>query len=116
MNEAGNEDCPNLDMETLAREGQLALFAGADTTDTTESNTLVFLISHPAVLARLRAELDAAAGEGAPYDQVIEDEKLVNSQYLHAVINEAMRLQPAVPNGVQRLPPVDGKSVVVAGQ
>jgi cytochrome P450 len=108
MNEAGEPGRPHLDTETLAREGQLALFAGADTTDSTLSNAFVYLITHPRVLARLRAELDATADDDA-------DDTLREAPYLQAVINEVLRLQPAVPSGVQRLPPAQGGAVAVAG-
>jgi cytochrome P450 len=74
-----------------------------------------YLIQHPAVLLRLRAELDTAVGEGVPFDSPI-DMDLAGLKYLQAVINETLRLQPAVPNGGPRVPPDDASPVVIAGQ
>jgi cytochrome P450 len=115
MNEGGEAPHPDMTMETLTREGMLALFAGSDTTATTLANAIFYLTTHPETANRLRAELDAAAGEGVGYDN-LEVDRLVDLKYLQAVINETLRLQPATPNGAQRLPPPEGGPVVVAGQ
>jgi cytochrome P450 len=77
---------------------------------------IFYLIQHPYHFRRLREEVDAAAGEGAAYDADIDSDQLVSLKFLQAVINETIRLQPAVPNGVQRTPPKEGGPVVVAGQ
>jgi cytochrome P450 len=116
MNEGGKGPHPGMTTETLAREGMLALFAGADTTSTTMAGVLFYLMTHPACFRRLRAELDGAAGDGAPYNVPIEGDALVGLKYLDAVINETLRLQPAVPSGVQRVPPRDSGPVLVVGQ
>jgi cytochrome P450 len=94
----------------------LALVAGSDTTGTALANAMYYLMTHPDCMSRLRAELDCAAGEGTAYDIDIEEDKLVDLKYLQAVINETLRLQPALPNGAQRMPPHNGGPVVVAGQ
>jgi cytochrome P450 len=77
---------------------------------------IFYLIQHPYHLRRLREEVDAAAGEGVAYDVDIDSDQLVSLKFLQAVINETIRLQPAVPNGVQRMPPKEGGPVLVAGQ
>jgi cytochrome P450 len=101
-------------------ESSLAIVAGSDTTGTAMANAFFYFIEQPNVFTRLRAELDEAAAEGhdgqAPYDVEIEESKLANLPYLNAVINEVVRLQPALPNGAQRLPPKNGGPVMVAGQ
>jgi hypothetical protein len=116
-----NEDGENahgltLSKPTIVSEAMLALIAGSDTTGTALANAMFYLMTHQECLARLRIELDAAAGEGAAYDVEIEIDKLAELKYLQAVINETLRLQPAVPNGVQRTPPEEGGPVLVAGQ
>jgi cytochrome P450 len=117
MNEGGEAPHPDMTMDTLTREGMLALFAGSDTTATAMSNIIFYLTMHPDVTTRLRAELDAATGEGVGDDADIDAaNRLVDLKYLQAVINEVLRLQPAVPNGVQRVPPPGNGSVVLAGQ
>jgi cytochrome P450 len=97
-------------------ESTLAIVAGSDTTGTALANTMFYLITHPEVFARLRREVDAAAGEGTSYDVDVQPDVLGDLKYLQAVINETLRLQPAVPNGVQRTPPQEGGPVIVAGQ
>jgi cytochrome P450 len=116
MNEDGDGPHPGMTTETLAREGTLALFAGADTTATSLAGVLFYLMTHPASFQRLRSELDTVAGDDSAHDIPIEGAKLGGLKYLEAVINETIRLQPAVPGGVQRLPPSDGGPVMVAGQ
>lgn len=103
---------------TLTGEAGLAIIAGSDTTGTALANAMYYLIAHPGCMRRLRAELDQAAGEGAgaAYDVDIEADKLPELRFLQAVINETLRLQPALPNGVQRTPPSEGGDVVVVGQ
>jgi cytochrome P450 len=100
-----------LDDESLAAEASLAIVAGSDTTSTALANALFYLISHPTSMARLREELDGAAAPG----EDVPPEALSELAYLQAVLNETLRLQPAVPNGVQRTPPPAGGPVVVAG-
>jgi cytochrome P450 len=116
MNEDGDGPHPGMTNETLVRETMLALFAGADTTATSTAGVLFYLMTHPTCFQRLRAELDAASGGDTIYDAPIEAATLAGLKYLEAVINETLRLQPAVPTGVQRVPPADGGPVMVAGQ
>jgi cytochrome P450 len=116
LNEDGEGTHAPLSKATLVGEAMLALIGGSDTTATTLSNTLFYLMTHPVCMARLRRELDAVAGEQAAYDVEIGAEKLAGAKYLQAVINETLRLQPVAPSGVQRTPPKNGGPVLVAGQ
>jgi cytochrome P450 len=97
-------------------EAGIAILAGSDTTATALANAVYYLITRPECMARLRAELDEAAGQGAGCDVDVNADKLTELKFLQAVINETLRLQPAVPNGVQRTPPPEGGYVIVAGQ
>jgi cytochrome P450 len=116
LNEDGEGGHPPLSIPTLGGEAGLAILAGSDTTGTALANAMYYLITHPESMVRLRAELDAAAGEGAAYDVDIDADKLAELKYLQAVISETLRLQPAIPNGVQRTPPSEGGDAIVAGQ
>jgi cytochrome P450 len=77
---------------------------------------LFYIIRDPRHFQRLRAEVDAAAGAGSAHDVEVNSDKLVELKFLQAVINEALRLQPIIPNGVQRTVPKQGGPVIVAGQ
>jgi cytochrome P450 len=116
MNEDGEGAHPPLSKEAVVDESMLALIAGSDTTGTALANAMFYLITHPECMSRLRAELDAAAGEGAAQNADAEGDRLAELKYLQAVINETLRLQPVGPNGVQRKAPEAGGPVVVAGQ
>jgi hypothetical protein len=82
------------------------MLAGSDTTSTALANAVFYLNIHPECLVRLRAELETAG----------TDPDLGEMRYLQAVINETLRLQPAMPNGVQRVAPHGGGPVDVADQ
>jgi cytochrome P450 len=112
LNEDGEGTHPSLNKPTLASEAVLAILAGSDTTATALANAMYYLMTHPTCMTRLRAEVDAAADPGTEIDA----DKLVELSYLQAVISETLRLQPAIPNGVQRMPPHHGGPVIVAGQ
>jgi cytochrome P450 len=111
----GGDAHPHLSPAVLGMEGTIALIAGSDTTGTAMANAVSFIIEHPAVLSRLRAEVDAAAGEGTSFDAPL-DMDLAKLKYLQAVIDETLRLRPALPNGSQKLAPAGVDSVVIAGQ
>ncbi|KAJ2784858.1 hypothetical protein H4R18_000892 [Coemansia javaensis] len=84
---------PALTIEVL-----LMMIAGTDTTSNTMTYTLMHLLHHPAVLARLQRDIRQAfpdASAAIRYDEARERVPL-----LTAVILEAMRLHPAV-NGYQ---------------
>ncbi|TFY69315.1 hypothetical protein EVG20_g3200 [Dentipellis fragilis] len=74
------------------------LLAGRDTTASTLTSTIYALSQHPEVLARLRAEiLENIGPDRAP---TLDDFRVC--KYLRAVINEVLRLWPAVPFNIRR--------------
>jgi cytochrome P450 len=73
------------------------MIAGRDTTAGTLTFVVYLLSTHPHVLARLREEIMAKIGpRNRPTYEAIRDMK-----YLRAVINETLRLFPAVPFNIR---------------
>ncbi|KAF8628113.1 hypothetical protein AX15_004090 [Amanita polypyramis BW_CC] len=82
------------DNQTVLRDETLnILLAGRDTTTNTITYAVYMLAEHPGVLERLRKEIIDVVGESRrpTYDNIRE------MKYLRAVINETLRLYPAVP-------------------
>jgi cytochrome P450 len=95
-----------------------------------------YLLTHTSIYKRLQVEIDGAYSRSGDGDRV-DPALLAELSYLNAVMyvyfylcflhdidqrlilpwphsNETLRLQPAVPNGVQRRLPFGGESVVMA--
>ncbi|EPQ55554.1 cytochrome P450 monooxygenase pc-2 [Gloeophyllum trabeum ATCC 11539] len=86
------------DRKILKDETLNILLAGRDTTAATLTFVIYFLAMYPNVMARLRSEvLDKVGPTRKPtYDDIRE------MKYLRAVINETLRLYPAVPFNVRQ--------------
>lgn len=71
-------------LPVLVTNAVTAIIAGSDTTSSSLSHALYFLIKHPASYERLRAEVDAMfpLEEGEPTDTA----KLAQMDYLNAVM------------------------------
>ncbi|KAL4257125.1 cytochrome P450 family protein [Pleurotus pulmonarius] len=85
------------DRKVLLDEILNIMIAGRDTTANSITFTLYLLAQHPHVLQRLREEIISKLGptQGPTYADVRD------MKYLRAVINEALRLYPAVPSNVR---------------
>ncbi|KAL5497722.1 hypothetical protein ACEPAH_2653 [Sanghuangporus vaninii] len=92
----------------------IAVVGGADTASTVLSGLFFYLLSDPPVLVRLKEEVDSEfpVTEGEPFDAV----KLARMPYLNAVIDEALRLQPAISTILQRSPLEGSGGKFVAGR
>lgn len=88
----------------LNAESRLLVVAGSDTIAATSSFIVYELCKNPEVQSKCREAIDAATS-GKDY---LEIEHVQNIPYLDGVINEALRLHPAVPSGVQRETPPEG--------
>ncbi|EIW84585.1 cytochrome P450 [Coniophora puteana RWD-64-598 SS2] len=85
------------DLVVLKDEILNIMIAGRDTTAATMTFVMYFLAMHPDVLSRLREEVLTKIGpSNRPTYDGIRDMK-----YLRAVINETLRLYPAVPFNVR---------------
>jgi cytochrome P450 len=85
LDEDGESGHSPMSNTTLALESTLAIVAGSDTTSTTLSNILFYLLQMPGVHSKLRAELDAAAG-GAALDVELDVKTLAGLPYLNAIM------------------------------
>ncbi|KAI0916862.1 hypothetical protein AcW1_007802 [Taiwanofungus camphoratus] len=85
------------DVKLIADETINILIAGRDTTAATTSFLTYFLALHPHVLKRLREEILDRVGSTRYPD--LDD--LREMKYLRAVINETLRLFPAVPSNIR---------------
>ncbi|KAF2146894.1 uncharacterized protein K452DRAFT_242083 [Aplosporella prunicola CBS 121167] len=94
----------------LVQDAELAIIAGSGTTTSALAATLYLLAKHPAEQQALYAELCA---QFAPADP-LSHQALVGKPVLEGVINEALRLFPPIPSGVQRETPPAG--AVIAGR
>ncbi|KAH6904432.1 high nitrogen upregulated cytochrome P450 monooxygenase 2 [Coprinopsis sp. MPI-PUGE-AT-0042] len=93
-------------MDLIISDSLLTIVAGSDTTSTVLSAILCCLLSRRSAFSKLREELDDAfevIDEATGYPK-IEFEKLLKLPYLSAVVNEGLRLAPAVPTNIQRAP------------
>ena len=90
--------------------------AGGETTAATLTAVIYYLCKHPAVLNRLRAELDSWAADHPKRDQnaIISYSEARSLHYLQAVLKETMRLFPANGKGLTRIVPAGG--LVIANQ
>ncbi|KAF8205448.1 cytochrome P450 [Mycena galopus ATCC 62051] len=96
--EAGLEkEKPSL--ETSAADGIIAVVAASDTTASTLSSLVWFLLSNPEHYRRVQSELDSVIGDG---DDPFDVKKHQELHFLSACINETLRLHPALPTGGAR--------------
>jgi cytochrome P450 len=105
-------DASQKDPETLEEKGVLGatistIFAGSDTTATTLTFLLYYLVKHPAALARLREELNFAVRSGnLSYPPKWTEVSTLN--YLQAVFKETIRLHSTARMSLYRVVGPDG--------
>lgn len=87
----------------LVGDARLLIIAGSDTTSSTLTYVMYHLAHEPKVVEKLREELSEA---NIPADAPLS--AMAHLPYLNAIINESLRLNPAVPSGVYRKSPDEG--------
>ncbi|EKG20298.1 Cytochrome P450 [Macrophomina phaseolina MS6] len=93
--------------DALHEDSRVVIIAGSETTATTLASILYFLAKHPEVLAKLQAHLDSVMPTPAHWTY----EKAKSVTYIDDVVNEAMRLKPALLTGGYRVTPSQGLQV-----
>ncbi|KAH6758905.1 hypothetical protein C2S51_019140 [Perilla frutescens var. frutescens] len=71
----------------------ILLMAGTDTTAVTMEWAISLLLNHPEVLSKAKSELDHYVGRG----RLVDEPDISNLTYLQGIVNETLRLYPAVP-------------------
>ncbi|KAL4972342.1 cytochrome P450 [Aspergillus desertorum] len=98
----------------LYGDARLIVIAGSDTTAGTLSAIFYELVQHPEHITKLRAELQPHYLENDnPKKTEFLHSKIAHLDHLNGIINEALRLYPAVPSSLQRKTPPEG--IVVDG-
>lgn len=112
---AAHDSRPEFMTDTLVQTMAVSMaFAGSETTAISLGAVFYFLLKNPSKLAKLTAEIDAAAKSGLFSDGTTglvtfhEAQKL---EYLDACIKEAFRLHPAAGLPLERIVPPQGAEI-----
>ncbi|KAI8931832.1 hypothetical protein NX059_011468 [Plenodomus lindquistii] len=91
-----------LSIPDLAAETSLIISAGSDTTSIAITSAMYWLLTHKEVYYKLKEECGNLFGPEEEFEYAkLGDVK--RAPYLNACINEALRLLPSGPNGMQRV-------------
>ncbi|KAK7718862.1 hypothetical protein SLS57_005972 [Botryosphaeria dothidea] len=93
--------------EALHEDSRVVIIAGSETTATTLTSILYFLAKHPAVYRKLQSHVDAAIPTAADWTY----EKVKSITYIDDIINETLRLKPALMTGGYRVTPPQGLQI-----
>jgi cytochrome P450 len=105
--EKGNSEKDALSMEEMEMVGSVLIVAGSDTTVSALSGTIYYLLRTPEAMKKLCHEIRSTFDEEV--DIGINSVKPL--PYLHATIQEGLRLFPPAPIGLTRVAPAGGASV-----
>jgi hypothetical protein len=89
----------------MSGDARLIIVAGSDTTAATLTYIMYHLAKAPQLVEKLRGELREINYLPGSETEVRD---IQDAKYLNGVINEALRLHPAVPSGLLRLTPPEG--------
>ncbi|KAI1135583.1 monooxygenase [Hypoxylon sp. FL0543] len=90
--------------EALEEDCRALIIAGSDTNASTLAQALFFLAKYPSVLIKLQEKIDAIMPTPADWTY----EKARSITYIDNIIDETLRLKPAVLSGVYRVTPREG--------
>ncbi|KAK7022167.1 cytochrome P450 [Favolaschia claudopus] len=99
--------------EIAAADSLTAIVAASDTSTTTMTSVVWFLLSHPAYYQRVQEELDRVIPSG---DNLPDSDKQSHLHFVTACINESLRLHPPLPSGGTRKVPMKAGGRSIAGR
>ncbi|KAF9877261.1 cytochrome P450 [Colletotrichum karsti] len=108
MQNSGSEKRPGITRAEMYSNAATFMIGGTETTTAATSALTYLLLTNPAKMTTLRAELDAAIQD--PQDDMTFT-GLRQLPYLNACIEEAMRLYPPAPTPMPRMVPRGGRVV-----
>lgn len=100
----------NLDPAEIMVECAVIMNAGSETNTAALVSVIYHIYKHPAVLERLRGEIDAAVPLNTGQD-IPPYHALAALPYLRACIDEGLRIQPASTQGFPRVVPKGGRMI-----
>ena len=103
----GSHQRPEEALKWLHGDARLIVVAGSGTVSAFLSHVLYHLAVDPTIVEELRTEIEGLWKEDTPFE--VRD--FQNAEYLNGVIDEAMRMHPPVPSGVQRITPSEGVTI-----
>lgn len=103
------DESKGLNIDEMHSNSALFMAAGTETTATELSGSLYYLMANPSNLKKLTTEIRSAFPNGS---EDITIEKLAQLKYLHACLEEGLRIYPPVPIGLPRAVPVSGATIL----
>ncbi|KAK5992000.1 Trichothecene C-15 hydroxylase [Cladobotryum mycophilum] len=94
--------------EEMSSHASLLIIAGSETTATALSAAAYYLALNPRVMAKLNEEVRTTFSTEEEIDLL----SVQGLTYMHAVLDEAMRLFPAVPGGQPRMAAKGGDTII----
>ncbi|KAG8156599.1 hypothetical protein KVR01_013550 [Diaporthe batatas] len=101
-----NDPAASPSVPALHEDSRVVIVAGSETTATTLACMFYYLSKHPEVQRKLQAQLDAALGSGPWSYEVVR-----NVAFIDDIVNETLRLKPALASGGHRVTPPQGITV-----
>ncbi|KAL3436403.1 cytochrome P450 [Aspergillus tetrazonus] len=97
----------DIDYQWLRGDTRLTIVGGSDTTAATLTFLFYHLAQNPSHIDKLRAELEPLLN-GQPR---LDPKNVSKAQHLNGVIQETLRLHPAIPSGFPRTTPPEGITI-----
>jgi len=103
----GRGNPTDLPLGEVLAEASVMMNAGTDTTTSASTNTIYIFYKHPAILQKLREELDADTGTS----DVPSYKQVSNLPYFRACVEESLRIRPPSSFGLPRTVPKEGRMI-----